>query len=578
MKDFYLDEEFCFHNRFGRNAKDCKLLKNEGLKIGKSDFSVAFWIKTQLCGLSHHPRSFFSLSTMLLHFNKTEKDSFSGFDEIPELGGVIMSNTSCTFANENGFSFLALPYEGCFVARFCGQGRGGFMKPLDDRWHFIAATFDRDDACSLYCDEELLCKFDIKNSRDTDVDSDGVGIGCDAAGDWGFQNGFLKKVLITGHVLTQKERQALYFPEAIELEKTAINDRMGLCAEYGSTEKAKRLLNSMLYKNRATYKKIKDAHESMISSGTPRVVFALLSDVHILDTKPAAVKIFRSAMADLRSFPFRLDGLICGGDFTHDSTSEAIDYGWNIFREEFSKTSIPKATICIGNHELWMGNKGCYKTGMPSWLKNIKPYRDDDSLSPVYYENQMAGFKFFVLNCDPPSDNRLTRHQTHLSKMQLDWLNCKMEESYKNKEFVFVMLHQPFRNTYHLTGREYGDWDVGNEDGALRTILSKYDNFLYICGHMHQAFNIAPIFMVDDKFPSLQIPGLDYTPKNFCMPGTGYILFVYENLLIFRARDYLNGQWLTEYDKAIRLKDGWRVDKVMNSLESGFSYYETDKF
>ena len=102
---------------------------------------------------------------------------------------------------------------------------------------------------------------------------------------------------------------------------------------------------------------------------------------------------------------------------------------------------------------------------------------------------------------------------------------------------------------------------VGQQSEAIQSVLAKYENVFLISGHLHSGFgpdsynNVEGVHSIN--VPSLAIVNKDGTYNN---AGTGYIMEVYDDQVIFRARDFAQGTWVTEttgdnsYDIIIELQ------------------------
>lgn len=81
--------------------------------------------------------------------------------------------------------------------------------------------------------------------------------------------------------------------------------------------------------------------------------------------------------------------------------------------------------------------------------------------------------------------------------------------------------------------------------------MQKYDETLdvfFISGHYHNGLNAnsitndGTVYFIDTPF--------------YGGPGTGFHVELYDNEIIFRARDFTQGKWVSEYDRTIELIGG----------------------
>ena len=96
---------------------------------------------------------------------------------------------------------------------------------------------------------------------------------------------------------------------------------------------------------------------------------------------------------------------------------------------------------------------------------------------------------------------------------------------------------------------------VGPQSDELRAILGKYENVFFISGHEHTGFG-QYTYQEIDGFHSINLPSFGITNKDgeYNDPGTGYVVEVYDDTVVFKARDFGKGIWLPDYDLALPVK------------------------
>ena len=153
--------------------------------------------------------------------------------------------------------------------------------------------------------------------------------------------------------------------------------------------------------------------------------------------------------------------------------------------------------------------------------------------------------------------------EAYIGAEQLEWLNDELKAA--DGKPTFVILHQPLKSTHNVENAWNSPDDkagtVGAQSVALKAIMSKYENVVLVTGHLHSGFgpdnynNVDGIHAVN--VPSLTIENKDGT---YNKSGLGYIVEVYEDEIIFRARDMAKGTWVAEtendasYDIVIPVK------------------------
>ena len=103
-----------------------------------------------------------------------------------------------------------------------------------------------------------------------------------------------------------------------------------------------------------------------------------------------------------------------------------------------------------------------------------------------------------------------------------------------------------------------GGGTVGAQSIALKAIMSKYENVFLISGHLHSGFGPDSYNNVDGihsiNLPSVTIENKDGTYNN---AGTGLFVEVTNDQVIFYARDFANGKFLSteDWSKAVMAFD-----------------------
>ena len=88
-------------------------------------------------------------------------------------------------------------------------------------------------------------------------------------------------------------------------------------------------------------------------------------------------------------------------------------------------------------------------------------------------------------------------------------------------------------------------------DEALYEIMNRYDNIVLITGHLHQGFGVGSYELVG-KIHSVNVPSITIENKDGDeagnISGIGYMVEVYDDEVIFRARNFAKGEYMPAYD------------------------------
>ena len=151
------------------------------------------------------------------------------------------------------------------------------------------------------------------------------------------------------------------------------------------------------------------------------------------------------------------------------------------------------------------------------------------------------------------------RHGCKFLDETVTWLDNQMAAYAEDGLPIFFINHFPFVNTCPMSTYSetvIDDNSIGMQDTEIRDVLSKYDNVFTFSGHLHHALGIASILEVEGAngtFTQVNMPAIKNGTRAYANIPANWIMFVYEDEIVFRARDYSTGEWLTEFDVVVQL-------------------------
>ncbi len=277
--------------------------------------------------------------------------------------------------------------------------------------------------------------------------------------------------------------------------------------------------------------------DDVIKAAKPdaKLVFATVADPQVSNYMFGRYQAFQEACMDLRNAE-RLDAVVTVGDLAENGLAEEYALAY----DELSPIDA-RFIMATGNHDIRLR---LYKQSLNTFSYFANTLNGDDSMDCFHFSERINGYKVIVLGSD-----RTEFEEAYLSDAQLEWMNDEVKA--ENGKPVFVILHQPLKATHNVevawNSPIEGGGTVGAQSIAIKSILSKYDNVFLISGHLHSGFGPDSYNNVDGihsiNLPSLTIENKDGTYNN---AGTGYIMEVYEDEVIFRARDFAQGLWVAE--------------------------------
>jgi 3',5'-cyclic AMP phosphodiesterase CpdA len=285
--------------------------------------------------------------------------------------------------------------------------------------------------------------------------------------------------------------------------------------------------------------------------------FAVISDTH-LTTANGRREVLEIGFEDMSKAKDRLDALVVNGDITDGGEPEQ----WESFVKAILRYDITDNKIMvIGNHDIWGGDES-YEYTFGNFAKYSKEATGRE-LDHVYFSTEINGCPAIVLGSE---GNHVS---ATVSDEQIEWFASEMEAASQTGKPIFVFFHQPVNDTHGLPYTWEMDGEVGPGTGGIGDasdrileIIQKYDNVFYISGHIHAGFSgegDSKYYVSVEKYdgytlintPCYMYP--DVQRGGNMANGTGYVIEVYENEVLIRARNFITGSWLPKYDVTVPL-------------------------
>lgn len=238
-------------------------------------------------------------------------------------------------------------------------------------------------------------------------------------------------------------------------------------------------------------------------------------------------------------------GLLMAGDIGdyHNARVKAFDDIITTFPNEYRKN----LALMLGNHDVRTGRQpdGSLDPDLielyHSYLQKCNiPYNKETMCVDVC----IGGYHFLCLNTDFG-----LKDQMELNNNSILWLKEKLAEIADPNKPTFIMTHQPFNSTHWRAGLFGG---FGPQDEELKDIFLNYPQIVILNGHIHNGFGV--IEFIQRPYGTLvEIPSLVKTENGFSKKGTGYLLNVSDDKLVFEAWDFNENIHLSDYDRTIYL-------------------------
>ncbi len=248
-------------------------------------------------------------------------------------------------------------------------------------------------------------------------------------------------------------------------------------------------------------------------------------------------------LEDIANSDEEFDALLIAGDLTEASDPMSYDILWDLLDKGEGYNNILLAT---GNHDIRLDYEGVTKKIMAKQSEYI-----GKEITKPYYSYDVEGITFIVMGSDS-----WELEKAHISKAQLDFIDSELARATADGKPAFVVCHQPLANTHGLPD-VWKNGDLGEDSAAVREILTKYKNVFYVSGHLHDGVyeKSLEVFDAEKGVYGINLPGYgkdnDYGINYH--HGLGTIVEVYEDEVVFTARDFVEGEPIEGYTKTFEL-------------------------
>ena len=274
-------------------------------------------------------------------------------------------------------------------------------------------------------------------------------------------------------------------------------------------------------------------------SANVKLAAAIIADTHLPNREIAEANL-GNVFEDIANSPEKFDAFMMAGDIA--------DYGLpseyeRFFRALDKQTAVDKLLVTMGNHDArFFFNKNSQIVN-----KKVEQYLNIKLGGKTYYSYDINGYTFVVI-C---TEQRVLE-KAYISKEQMGFLDKELARGTEGGKPVFVMCHQPFANTHGLP-EVWETGDMGEQSDAVRAVMEKHKNVFFINGHLHGGIykNVAETLNAENGVYSISVPGYR-KPNNFGITdcGTGYYFEVYADRVVFKARNFLRGEYVSgEYTR-----------------------------
>ena len=269
--------------------------------------------------------------------------------------------------------------------------------------------------------------------------------------------------------------------------------------------------------------------------------FAAWGDPQIFHGSPSRSVRFAVACRDIANMRGRLDAIAVLGDVAEMGAECEYRLAADLLNGISEKYG---DFLCItGNHDIRKRNYANQRAKFRDFVKSVSGGIFDNHNGRYYFSKDYPHCKFILMGSDSN-----TFEGTNIGRQQREWLDSQIAQAEREGKTAFVLNHQTLKwtNGLPVTWGGNGKWrgSIGIQSDKVREIFEKHNNVIFITGHLHYGFSI---YNYEDCgcFKALSVPTVGVVNHgNMSRDSQGYIISLYEDKIIIRARLHAEGRWL----------------------------------
>ncbi len=276
---------------------------------------------------------------------------------------------------------------------------------------------------------------------------------------------------------------------------------------------------------------------------------SIISDTHLDARFPGGKLNLERGLRDMNKFDN--DAIVHVGDITNYGDEASVKYFYDIMRDTCDAENWVVAT---GNHEIGHPEEFTNEEARQNFIKYHNEYTGQ-GIENAYYSMDVEGYTFIVL-CDQSEDNW---DSCDIYEDQVAFLDAELARGTAEGKPVFVVCHVPVEGA---NGQDiiYEDGGLDEYSEVVKSTLEKYENVFFISGHVHTGINgyiskeLFDVSCVETEngvtyvnLPTYGIVNRYGIPWN----GMGFQMEVYDDEVLFRARNYGSSKWYPVYNHTV---------------------------
>ncbi len=295
--------------------------------------------------------------------------------------------------------------------------------------------------------------------------------------------------------------------------------------------KYKAQLQALLPSSEVEYELQTENPIKFTDSENVKLSFAAIADTHFSKKEYLAHNV-ENCFKDIFNSNEKFDALLMAGDIAELGKKGEYKRFFEVFDSYKDKL---KLFITMGNHDVRLQ----YGRNQKIIMNKVNEYLNIDTNRKSYYSYDVNGYTFIVIGTE-----KRVLEKAYISKEQIEFLRKELERATKDNKPAFVMCHQAFAFTHGLP-EVWKTGDMGEQSQEVRAVMEQFKNVFFINGHLHGGVfeKTFEVLNEENSVYSLSVPGYR-KPNNFGITdlGVGYIGEVYDDKVIFKARNFVEGK------------------------------------
>lgn len=302
-------------------------------------------------------------------------------------------------------------------------------------------------------------------------------------------------------------------------------------------------LKALSPKYDAVYEVSADEPITFENSEGVKLSFAVIADTHLVDND-GSEKNLNNFFEDIENSKEKFDAFLMAGDIAEYGKKKEYS---RFFKVTDKQKVFPYVFLTMGNHDVRLQ----YKKNQKIIMDKVNEYLKINTKGKSFYSYDINGYTIIVIGTE-----KRVLEKAHITEEQIAFLDNELKRATQEGKPAFVMCHQAFAETHGLP-EVWKTGDMGEQSDLVRAVMEKYKNVIFINGHLHGGIfeKTFEVLNKENGVYSLSVPGYR-KENNFGIKdcGIGYYCEVYDNEVVFTARNFQQGRYVSGDSEFIKIR------------------------